>query len=83
LTATGEYARLPLQILVTRPQEKYSMRLTYQTPEAVTIGKTYKESVFVLENTWGLEEVDLDKKLQEVTAQSTPVPTPKAASRFQ
>ena len=83
LTASGEYARLPLQILVTRPQEKYSMRLTYQSPEAVTIGKTYKESVFVLENSWGLEEVDLDKKLQEVTAQSTPAPTPKTASRFQ
>jgi hypothetical protein len=83
LTATGEYARLPLQILVTRPQEKYSMRLTYQSPEQVTIGKTYKESVFVLENTWGLEEVDLDKKLQEVTAQSSPTPTPKSASRFQ
>lgn len=82
LTATGEYARLPLQILVTRPQEKYSMRLTYQSPEAVTIGKTYKESVFVLENSWGLEEVDLDKKLVEATAQ-TPTPTPKSATRFQ
>lgn len=83
LTATGEYTKLPLQIIVTRPQEKYSMRLTYQTPEAVTIGKTYNESVFVLQNTWGLEEVDLDKKLQEVTAQKSPVPTPKAATRFQ
>ena len=83
LTATGEYARLPLQILVTRPQDKYSMRLTYQSPEAVTIGKTYNASVFVLENSWGLEEVDLDKKLLEETAQSTPTPTPKTASRFQ
>lgn len=79
LTATGEYARLPLQILVTRPLEKYSMRLTYQSPEQVTIGKAYKDSVFVLENTWGLEEVDLDKKLQEVTAQ-TPSPTPKSGT---
>ena len=83
LTATGEYARLPLQILVTRPQDKYSMRLTYQSPEAVTIGKTYNANVFVLENSWGLEEVDLDKKLLEETAQSTPTPTPKTASRFQ
>ena len=85
LTETGEYARLPLQILVTRPQEKYSMRLTYQSPEAVTIGKAYKESVFVLENTWGLEEVDLDKRLQEVTAQSPATPTPKVSTgaRFQ
>lgn len=68
LSSTGEYARLPLQIIVTRPQEKYSMRLTYQTPEAVTIGKTYPASAFVLQNTWGLEEVDLDKKLQEFNA---------------
>src|SRR5688572_6744016 len=69
LTETADYARLPLQILVTRPQEKYSMRLTYQTPEAVTIGKTYPAAAFVLQNTWDLEEVDLDKKLQLVTAQ--------------
>jgi len=68
LTNTGEYTRLPLQIVVTRPQEKYSMKLTYQTPEAVTIGKTYPASAFVLENTWDLQEVDLDKKLQEATA---------------
>ena len=83
LTETGQYARLPLQILVTRPQDKYSMRLTYQSPDAVTIGKTYNSSVFVLENTWGLEEVDLDKKLQEATAQSTPSPAPASASRIQ
>ena len=68
LTNTGDYARLPLQIVVTRPQEKYSMKLTYQSPEAVTIGKTYPASAFVLENTWDLQEVDLDKKLQEATA---------------
>lgn len=67
LTTTGEYNRLPLEISVTRPQEKYSMRLTYQTPEDVTIGKTYSSAAFVLQNTWELEEVDLDKKLQEAT----------------
>ena len=69
LTDTGEYKNLPLRIQVTRPKEKYTMSLTYQTPETVTIGKTYPEKAFVLENTWGLEEVDLDKKLQEVRAQ--------------
>ncbi|MEP6705345.1 MAG: hypothetical protein ABJB34_11120 [Acidobacteriota bacterium] len=68
LTNTGEYTNLPLQIVVTRPQEKYSMKLTYQTPEAVTIGKTYPAAAFVLQNTWDLQEVDLDKKLQEATA---------------
>jgi hypothetical protein len=68
LTTTGDYTRLPLQIIVTRPQEKYSMKLTYQTPEEVSIGKTYPASAFVLQNSWELEEVDLDKKLQEATA---------------
>lgn len=80
LTESGEYARLPLQILVTRPQEKYSMRLTYQTPSAVTIGRTYPATAFVLQNSWELEEVDLDKKLQEVTAQVPVESTPKPAN---
>lgn len=85
LTDTGEYNRLPLQIIVTRPQEKYSMKLTYQMPEAVKIGKKYPDTAFILQNTWDLEEVDLDKKLQEVTAQK-PVTTTNnnnAATRFQ
>jgi hypothetical protein len=60
--------RMPLEISVTRPQEKYSMRLRYQTPESVVIGKAYPETAFVLENTWNLEVLDLDKKLQELTA---------------
>ena len=33
------------------------MKLTYQTPEAVTIGKIYPESAFELQNIWDLEEV--------------------------
>ncbi len=84
LTSTGEYTRLPLQIIVTRPQEKYSMKLTYQTPGDVTIGKTYPAAAFVLQNTWELEEIDLDKKLQEATA-ARPVSTNNntATTRFQ
>ena len=85
LTTTGEYNRLPLQIVVTRPQEKYSMRLTYQTPETVSIGKPYAATAFVLENSWELEVVDLDKKLQEATA-ARPVSTTNvntATTRFQ
>lgn len=72
LSQSGEYNNLPLRIQVTRPKEKYTMSLTYQTPESVTIGKTYPAAAFVLQNTWNLEEVDLDKKLQESTA-SRPV----------
>ncbi len=70
LTETGEYNRLPLRIVVTRPKEKYKMSLTYQSPESVSIGKTYPEKAFLLENTFGLEEVDLDKKLLEYKNQA-------------
>ena len=88
LTDTGEYNRLPLQIVVTRPQEKYAMRLTYQMPDEVKIGRKYPETAFVLQNSWGLEEVDLDRKLQELTAQKpvqpgSAVSNQNSASRFQ
>lgn len=72
LSGNGEYDDLPLEIVVTRPQEKYSMKLTYQTPEDVTIGQTYPASAFVLENTWDLEVLDLDKKLLELTGRQMP-----------
>ena len=65
LTDTADYTNLPLQIQVTRPKEKYSMKLSYQTPETVTIGSTYPATAFILQNSWNLEEVDLDKKMHE------------------
>jgi len=71
LGANGDYNNLPLRITVTRPKEKYKMRLTYQTPESVSIGKTYPSAAFELRNEWGLEEVDLDKKLQEAKSRNT------------
>jgi hypothetical protein len=83
LTASTEYANLPLRIQVTRPKEKYTMSLAYQTPEAVTIGKTYPPAAFVLQNTWNLEEVDLDKKLQEVNAGRSAPANSNTATRFQ
>ncbi len=69
LTDTGEYNNLPLRIEVTRPKEKYKMRLTYQSPESVSIGESYPKEAFVLENRWNLEEVDLDKKLENAKNQ--------------
>jgi hypothetical protein len=72
LSDKAEFKRLPLQIQVTRPKEKYAMKLTYQVPEAVSIGKTYPEAAFLLENTWNLEEVNLDEKLKEATATNPP-----------
>jgi len=65
LTDTANYANLPLQVQVTRPKERYSMRLTYSDPEGVTIGSKFPETAFVLQNSWNLEEVDLDQKLRE------------------
>lgn len=67
---TGEFNNLPMRIELTRPKEKYKMSLTYQSPESVSIGKTYKPDVFVLQNSWDLEEVDLDKRLQDAARNS-------------
>lgn len=53
---------LPMVIELTRPQDRYSLRLTYQTPEAAQLDKSYEPQTFNLENLSGLMEVDLDKK---------------------
>lgn len=73
LTNSGEYKKLPLRIIVTRPKDKYTITLTYQSPESVTIGKIYPAKAFVLENSWGLEEVNLDEKLRKATGQSSAI----------
>ncbi len=83
LGEAGDYKNLPLEISVTRPKEKYKMRLTYQSPSSVSVGKTYPAKAFVLENTWNLEEVNLDQKLTEARGQKTVNEVPKAASKFQ
>jgi hypothetical protein len=88
LTETADYDRLPLQVIVTRPQEKYSMKLTYQSPESVKIGNSYPTTAFMLQNSWELKELDLDKKLSEASAQQTVIkppaqPNANSATRFQ
>ena len=86
LTDSGEYARLPLEIQVTRPRERYSMKLKYQSPAAVTIGTTYPDAAFVLQNSWKLDEVDLDKKLAEAATVVQPpnnTAVKAGGSRFQ
>ncbi|HUF05375.1 MAG TPA: hypothetical protein VMM38_14520 [Aridibacter sp.] len=72
LTENGNY-RLPLQVELTRPKEKYKMRLTYQTPKRVIIGNDFPKEAFVLENVWGLEELKLDDQLREVNTAAVPV----------
>lgn len=75
LSDRPQYRNLPLEIVVTRPQEKYSMKLTYQMPSAVVIGQSYPEKGFILKNSWGLEVLDLDQKLKDIgSASSTVVP---------
>ncbi len=71
LTSKGNYSNLPLEIQVTRPKERYAMKLTYQSPEAVMIGNKFPDAAFVLQNTWNLEEIDLDKRLAEVNKEPT------------
>jgi len=72
LANTDQYANLPLEILVTRPKERYAMRVTYQSPDAVTIGTHFPDTAFLLQNSWNLEEVDLDQKLRDAIASPTP-----------
>lgn len=83
LTSTGNYNNLPLEIQVTRPKEKYSLKLTYQTPEDVKIGNVFPETAFVLQNSWNLEEVDLDAKLRETSAAQPATTTPPTGNKFQ
>lgn len=73
LSDNADFRNLPLRVEVTRPKEKYRMSLTYQTPESVTVGKTYNKDVFVLKNSWNLPEVDLDRKLQETGNQKSAI----------
>jgi hypothetical protein len=57
--AEGE-ALLPAQVGLTRPQDHYKITITYQMPESVIVNRDYPPDAFVLENKWGLREVDLD-----------------------
>ncbi|HEX8179022.1 MAG TPA: hypothetical protein VF525_05705 [Pyrinomonadaceae bacterium] len=59
--ADGKYV-LPADIELTRPQDRYAIRISYQTPAEVKIDQPYDADIFVLENKSHLTEVDLDKK---------------------
>jgi len=63
LKSFGEDARiqLPSVVELTRPQDHYSLRLTYQAPEAAVLDREYPAETFLLENRWQLPEYDLDK----------------------
>jgi hypothetical protein len=59
---------LPARIVITRPQDQYKLRLIYNDPASVELDREYKPEAFVLENKWGLPEVDLDAQQKKVTA---------------
>jgi hypothetical protein len=59
-------AQLPVQVSITRPQDHYKISITYQAPESVNIDGDYPPDAFVLQNKWGLTEVDLDAEKRPV-----------------
>lgn len=65
VTESGAYT-LPLEVELTRPKEKYKMRLIYQSPSKIIIGNVFPQEAFVLKNVWGLPVLDLDQQLKEL-----------------
>jgi hypothetical protein len=65
--AFGEGGRIqmPSHVELTRPQDRYKLSLTYQSPESVTLDGTYGPEYFVFENKWQLPEEDLDARLKK------------------
>lgn len=66
----GPTALLPSRIEITRPQDQYKLSIAYQDAGSVELNRAggYAPRAFVLENKWGLPEVDLDATHKKVTA---------------
>jgi hypothetical protein len=64
----GVTAILPSRIEITRPQDQYKLSITYQDSASVELNREYGPKAFVLENKWGLPEIDLDAQNKKVTA---------------
>lgn len=65
---SGPTASLPSRVEITRPLDQYKLSITYQDSASVELNRDYPPRAFVLENKWGLPEVDLDARLKKVTA---------------
>lgn len=61
-------ASLPSRIEITRPQDQYKLSISYQDSGSVELNREYGPKAFVLENKWGLPEVDLDAQNRKITA---------------
>ncbi len=64
----GPTASLPSRVEITRPLDQYKLSITYQDSASVELNRDYPPRAFVLENKWGLPEVDLDAQHKKVTA---------------
>ena len=60
-------ASLPSRVEITRPQDQYKLSISYQDSGSVELNREFIPKAFVLENKWGLPEVDLDAQ-KKVTA---------------
>ena len=60
----GEERRhsLAAEVEITRPQDRYSIRINYQTPESVRLDQQFPPEAFVLQNKDNLPVVDLDTR---------------------
>jgi len=65
---SGPTTSLPSRVEITRPQDQYKLSITYQDSASVELNRDYPPRAFVLENKWGLPEVDLDVQNKKVTA---------------
>ena len=63
-------ASLPSRIEMTRPQDQYKLSISYQDSASVELNRDYPSKAFVLENKWGLKELDLDAPDKKVTSNS-------------
>ncbi len=61
-------ASLPSRIEMTRPQDQYKLSISYLDNSSVELNKDWPARAFVLENKWGLKELDLDAQDKKVTA---------------
>ena len=68
IIGSSRTASLPSRIEITRPQDQYKLNITYQEAGSVELNREYPAKAFMLENKWGLQEVDLDAVNKKVTA---------------
>ncbi|MCA1593212.1 MAG: hypothetical protein LC754_11290 [Acidobacteria bacterium] len=52
--------KLPSIVELTRPHDSYSIRMSFQQPEAAKVNQPFDRDIFVLKNTSNLPEVNLD-----------------------